>query len=99
MLLFKRRQRNYKPEQSPYELIFDTIKIENGHLNAQVKNVKNSVLFTLDLYLLKENRFRFRMDELNPLKKRYQVDKEVIIDDLEQEKYAFIFTPFLRLIN
>lgn len=50
-------------------------------------NIENSILFTLDLYLLKENRFRFRLNELNPLKKRYEVE-DVIVDNLEQEKYT-----------
>ena len=40
----------------------------------------------MDIYLLKENRFRFRLNELNPLKKRYEVE-DVIVDDLQQEKY------------
>lgn len=64
----------------------DTLKTSYGHLNAQVLNTKNSILFTMDIYLLKENRFRFRLNELNPLKKRYEVE-DVIVDDLQQEKY------------
>lgn len=71
---------------SPYVVKFETVKIDNGHLNAQVVNTKNSILFSLDLYLLKDSRFRFRFNELTPLKARYEV-KDVIIDDLEQEKY------------
>jgi hypothetical protein len=64
---------------------FDTLKVENGHASAHVVNTKNSILFSLDLYLLKDSRFRFRFNEFNPLKTRYEV-KDVIIDDLEQEK-------------
>jgi hypothetical protein len=48
-------------------------------------NKKNAVLFMLDLYVLKDSRFRFKFNELSPLKPRYEV-KDVIIDDLEQEK-------------
>ena len=40
----------------------------------------------MDIYLLKENRLRFRLNELNPLKKRYEVE-DTIIDDLQQEKW------------
>jgi hypothetical protein len=44
-------------------------------------------VFTLDIYSLKDNRFRFRFNELNPLKVRYEV-RDVIIDNLDQEKYS-----------
>ena len=47
------------------------------------------MLFSLDLYLLKENRFRFRFNELNPIKKRYEVE-DVIIDNLEQDKLEIV---------
>ena len=86
----QRRQRNYKPDVSPYVVKFDTLKLEKGHVSAHVVNTKNSILFSLDLYLLKDSRFRFRFNELNPLKTRYEV-KDVIIDDLEQEKYLYIY--------
>jgi hypothetical protein len=83
--LNQRRQRSYKPDISPYVVQPDTLKTSYGHLNAQVLNSKNSILFTMDIYLLKENRLRFRLNELNPLKKRYEVE-DTIIDDLQQEK-------------
>jgi hypothetical protein len=80
-----RRHRDFKPETTPYQVESDTVKIENGHLNAHLLNTKNSIKFTLDLYLLKDSRFRFRINELSPLKKRYEVEG-VIVDTLEQEK-------------
>ena len=84
-LYFSRRQRNYKPEVSSYIVKFDTLKIENGHLSAEVLNTKNTILFIIDLFLLKDNTFRFKFNELNPIRKRYEV-QDVIIDDLQQEK-------------
>lgn len=80
-----RRHRNHKPDTSPYQVQSNTIKIDHGHLTAHVLNTQNSVEFVLDLYALKENRFRFRFNELNPIKKRYEVE-DVIVDNLEQEK-------------
>ena len=71
----------------------ETVQIENGHLSAHLVNTKNNVLFTLDLFLLKENRFRFRVNELNPLRKRYEVEG-VVIDSLEQEKSWFLISYF-----
>lgn len=58
-------------------------------MSCQVVNLKNSVLFQLDLYLLKDNRLRFKFNELNPLKKRYEVEG-VIVDSLEEEKFVIV---------
>ncbi len=85
--MIDRRQRNFKPDPStPYVANLQTVGITNGHLTAEVQNTKNSKLFVLDLYQLRDNRFRFRFNEMNPLKKRYEVEG-VIIDDLQQERY------------
>lgn len=67
----------------------DTLKVDNGHVSSQVINTKTSVVYVLDLFLLKDNRLRFRFNEFNPLKARYEVDKDqdIIVDSLEQEKY------------
>jgi hypothetical protein len=59
--------------------------VVEGHLSAVCLNTKHSVQFSLDLYLLKDNRFRFRFNELNPIRPRFEV-KDVIIDSLEQDK-------------
>lgn len=40
----------------------------------------------MDLFLLKNNRMRFKFSELNPIKKRYEVEG-VIVDSLEQENF------------
>lgn len=83
--VFERRQRDHKPQGPEYEARFDTLKVEKGHLSAVCTNTKNSIEFSLDLYLLRDSRFRFRFNELNPIKPRFEV-KDVIIDSLEQEK-------------
>ena len=80
-----RRHRDHKPQSTPYKVLSETVKINNGHLSANLLNSKNLVKFTLDLYLLKDSRFRFRINELSPLKPRYEVEG-VIVDLLEQEK-------------
>lgn len=85
----KRRQREHNTGEPIYKANFGTLKIDNGHLSCQVLNTKNSVLFQLDLFLLKDNRLRFKFNELNPLKERYQVEG-VIIDNLEQEKFQIV---------
>ena len=81
----ERRHRDHKPQTPHYTVKHETIQIEAGHLSTHVLNTQNSLLFTLDLYLLTDNRFRFRFNELNPLKPRFEV-QDVILDSLEQEK-------------
>ena len=80
-----RRHRDHKPESPEFTADVNTAKVENGHLSTVCKNTKNNIMFSLDLYLLKDNRFRFRFNELNPLRTRYEV-RDVIIDALDQEK-------------
>lgn len=86
---FCKRQRDHKPKEPEYEAKFDTLKVENGHLSAVCLNTKNSIQFSLDLYLLKDSRFRFRFNEMNPIKPRFEV-KDVIIDSLEQERLEIV---------
>jgi alpha 1,3-glucosidase len=86
---FCKRHRDHKPESPEFTADVDTVKVENGHLSTVCQNTKNSVMFSLDLWLLKDNRFRFRFNELNPLHKRFEV-QDVIIDDLEQEKLEIV---------
>lgn len=79
-----RRHRDHKPTTTPYQIKVETIKIDNGHLTADVLNTQNAHLFKLDLFLLKDNRFRFRFNEKSPIKPRYEVEN-IVIDNLEQE--------------
>jgi len=91
-----RRHRDHKPEFPEFTADFNSVKIENGHLSTLCQNTKSSVVFTLDIYSLKDNRFRFRFNELNPLKVRYEV-RDVIIDNLDQEKYSASVSVFTKL--
>jgi hypothetical protein len=61
------------------------VQITNGHLSARVLNELNNVEFTLDLYLLKQNRYRMRFNELNGLRKRFEPFDDVIVDKMEQD--------------
>ncbi|CAF0929444.1 unnamed protein product [Brachionus calyciflorus] len=86
---FCKRQRDHNPGLPAYKANFDTLKVENGHLSCEVVNTNNSVLFKLDLYLLKDNRFRFKLNELQPLHPRYEVEG-VVIDSLVEEKFQVV---------
>jgi alpha 1,3-glucosidase len=41
-------------------------------------NLENDVLFKLELFFLRDNTFRLKLNELNPLKKRYEVEHALV---------------------
>ena len=82
-----RRQRNYKPETSPYEVDLDSMKVINsGHLQFVLFNtLKSHVKFQLDLYTLEHDTLRVKINEINSLRKRYEVEY-VLVDELKVVK-------------
>jgi hypothetical protein len=49
--------------------------ITNGHLQFLLRNtLKPHVKFQLDLYTLEHNSLRVKINEINPLRKRYEVE-------------------------
>jgi hypothetical protein len=76
--LFNRRHRQNKPTSTPYEAKLDTISLENGQFTCQVLNNDNNILFKLELFFLRDNTFRFKLNELNPLKPRYEVEHALV---------------------
>ena len=75
-----RRQRNYKPETSPYEVDLNSMKaINSGHLQFVLLNtLKSHVKFQLDLYTLEHDTLRVKINEINPLRKRYEVEHVLV---------------------
>ncbi len=75
-----RRQRKYKPDTSPYEVDLNSMKtITNGHLQFSLSNtLKSHVKFQLDLFTLEQNSLRVKINEINPLRKRYEVENVLV---------------------
>ena len=63
------------------------MQVNGGHLSARLLNERNNVEFTLDVFLLKQNRYRIRINELNGLRKRFEPVDDVIVDKLDQDAY------------
>lgn len=51
----------------------------------QLKNKDNGKLFKLEIYMLLDNTIRLKINELNPLKPRYEV-KDVVVKELQSDK-------------
>lgn len=75
-----RRQRKYKPDTSPYEVDLTSMKtLTDGHLQFSfANNLKSHVRFQLDLFTLEQNSLRVKINEVNPIRKRYEVEHVLV---------------------
>ncbi|XP_062844352.1 neutral alpha-glucosidase AB-like [Trichomycterus rosablanca] len=77
---FCKRQRELKPGQSPYRVLLDTLELSDSRMTLQLINDNNKVRLLLELYRLQGNMTRVKINELKPLKPRYEV-RDVLIAD------------------
>ncbi|XP_061690895.1 neutral alpha-glucosidase AB isoform X1 [Syngnathoides biaculeatus] len=75
---FCKRQRALNPGESPYRALLETMELTNTRLTLQLKNDKNKVRLLLELYRLQGNITRVKINELKPLKPRYEVPDVLI---------------------
>ncbi|XP_076015650.1 neutral alpha-glucosidase AB isoform X3 [Genypterus blacodes] len=75
---FCKRQRALKPGQSPYRALLETMELTNTRLTLQLINDNNKVHLLLELYRLQGNMTRVKINELKPLKPRYEVPDVLI---------------------
>uniref|UniRef100_A0A674C6J1 Neutral alpha-glucosidase AB n=1 Tax=Salmo trutta TaxID=8032 RepID=A0A674C6J1_SALTR len=77
---FCSRQRALKPGQSSYRALLETLELSDSHLTVQLLNNNNKVLLLLELYRLQGNMTRVKINELKPIKPRYEVPDVLITD-------------------
>ncbi|KAL0994088.1 hypothetical protein UPYG_G00117620 [Umbra pygmaea] len=77
---FCSRQRSLKPGQSSYRALLDTLELSNSRLTLQLLNNNNKVRLLLELYRLQGNMTRVKINELKPIKPRYEVPDVLITD-------------------
>ncbi|XP_015278196.1 PREDICTED: neutral alpha-glucosidase AB isoform X1 [Gekko japonicus] len=77
---FCKRQRNVKPGNSPYRALLDSLQLSQDSMKIQLVNEANKVPLLLEIYGLKGNMTRIRINELNLLKPRYEVP-DVLVGD------------------
>ncbi|XP_013399270.1 neutral alpha-glucosidase AB isoform X2 [Lingula anatina] len=84
---FCKRQRAYKPDQSPYVALLDSVQIEPTKMKVQLLNTQNQVRLLLEVIGLERNMARVKINELNPIKPRYEIPVgDVLIGDPKQDK-------------
>uniref|UniRef100_A0A8C2I8I9 Neutral alpha-glucosidase AB n=1 Tax=Cyprinus carpio TaxID=7962 RepID=A0A8C2I8I9_CYPCA len=81
---FNLRQRELKPGQSPYRALLDTLELSNSRLSLQLINDNNKVRLLLELYRLQGNMTRVKINELKPLKPRYEVPDVLLSDPITE---------------
>ncbi|XP_063173093.1 neutral alpha-glucosidase AB isoform X1 [Candoia aspera] len=77
---FCKRQRNLKPGSSPYRALLESLQFSQDSMKIQLINEANKVPLLLEFYGLKGNMTRLRINELTPLKARYEVP-DVLVQD------------------
>ncbi|XP_018592971.2 neutral alpha-glucosidase AB [Scleropages formosus] len=77
---FCKRQRAMKAGQSPYRALLDTLELSDSRVTLQLINDNNKVHLLLELYRLQGNMTRVKINELKPLKPRFEVPDVLIAD-------------------
>ncbi|XP_046564114.1 neutral alpha-glucosidase AB-like isoform X1 [Haliotis rubra] len=70
---FCKRQRAVQPGQSPYVALLDSIQKTSTSIQLQLLNKHNNVRFLLQVFGLKHNTVRVKLNELEPLRARYEI--------------------------
>ena len=75
-----RRQRKYQPTSSPYEVDLSSMTtVKPGQLQfLMLNNEKSHVKFQLDIFTLEQNSLRVKINEVNPLRKRFEVEHALV---------------------
>lgn len=68
-----RRHRAMQPGSSPYVVLMDSIKVMGTGIEVQLLNRKNNVRLSLQVSAVKDNSARVKINELDPIKKRYEI--------------------------
>lgn len=84
---FSRRHRSMQPGNSPYIVLMDSLKKSSSQISVQLLNTKTNVRLVLDLYGLQGNTARVKINELEPLKPRYEIPVgDVLIGEPKQQE-------------
>uniref|UniRef100_A0ACB8G5A7 Uncharacterized protein n=1 Tax=Sphaerodactylus townsendi TaxID=933632 RepID=A0ACB8G5A7_9SAUR len=77
-IAFYRRQKLLCPGKSLYQALLDTVEISDSGVKFQIINEESKVLLLVELYEIEGNIFRLKVNEIAPLKPRYQVPDVLI---------------------
>ncbi|XP_069116390.1 neutral alpha-glucosidase AB-like isoform X2 [Argopecten irradians] len=88
---FCKRHRAVPSGESPYVILMDSLKIQSTNVQVQLLNTKNNVRLLLELYGLQENTARLKINELNPIKPRFEIPiGDVLVGEPKQQGVKLI---------
>lgn len=71
---FCRRCRKVQPGDSPYSLVYGSLKTYKTYITMDLKNNNNGHEFLLKLEAVKGDKFHVEVDEKQPMHPRYRVE-------------------------
>ncbi|XP_058017993.1 neutral alpha-glucosidase C isoform X2 [Ahaetulla prasina] len=77
-IAFYRRQKRLCPGKSPYQALLQTVELFNSNVKFQIFNEDSKVTLSVEIYEIEGNIFRLKINEVNPLKPRYEVPDVLI---------------------
>lgn len=86
-----------EPGQSPYRALLETLKLTDSHFTLQLINNNNKVRLLLELYRLQGNMTRIKINELKPLRPRFEVP-DVLITDPPTEPMLLVARDDQRVV-
>ncbi|XP_067414242.1 neutral alpha-glucosidase C [Emydura macquarii macquarii] len=72
-IAFYRRQKLLNPRKSLYQALLDSVTLCNDSVKLQIINEKTKVPLLVEIYAIESNIFRLKINEVSPLKPRYEV--------------------------
>ncbi|CAB4000528.1 Neutral alpha-glucosidase AB, partial [Paramuricea clavata] len=72
--------------QSPYSVVPGSIKFSDSAIDVQILNNKTNVVLSLQVIILKHNTVRFKINEINPIHPRYEV-QDVLVSEPTHSSY------------
>lgn len=76
---FCRRNRAIQPGDSPYTIVKDSLVFTDSLVEVNLLNQKTNALLSLKLTTLEKNTARFKINELKPIRPRYEV-QDVLVE-------------------
>ncbi|XP_027673962.2 neutral alpha-glucosidase C isoform X1 [Chelonia mydas] len=77
-IAFYRRQKLLHPGKSLYRALLDSVTLCNDSVKLQIINEENKVPLLVEIYAIEGNIFRLKINEVAPLKSRYEVSDVLI---------------------
>ncbi|KAH0620644.1 hypothetical protein JD844_021310, partial [Phrynosoma platyrhinos] len=77
-IAFYRRQKHLRPGKPLYQVLLDTVELSSGNVKFQIISEECKDPLLVEIYEIEGNIFRLKINEITPLKPRYQVPDVLI---------------------